>query len=182
MNLTMKIFKYLVFTLILTFIFSGCAKSKHKIGSMYKGGYVFKINIFGHGLVAAPTDFPKPMQWGCYGTLINGANGDQIGTGQQNTKDILAGCSYDGDFAAKSCSELNINGYNDWYLPSVQELQLMQRELYAQSLGGLKGVDYWSSTQDYSLGAWKVNFATGEKANNSNKEDKGIMVRAIRSF
>ena len=171
---------YLIaFSLVL--FFASCAKSKHKIGSMYKGGYVFKINMFGHGLCAAPKDL-KPQEWGCYGTLINGANGDAIGDGKQNTKDILAGCTSYLPYAAKSCDELVVDSYDDWYLPSVEELLLIHRELYSQSLGGLTASEYWSSTQNYSLGAWKVDFATGEKGNNSNKANKGIRVRAIRSF
>ncbi len=159
-----------------------CGKSKHKIGSIYKGGYVFKVNIFGHGLCAAPKDYHNSISWGCYGTLINGANEDKIGSGQQNTNDILAGCSQFDPFAAKVCDELVVDTYDDWYLPSIEELQLMQRELYVQGFGGLQAADYWSSTQNYSLGAWKVDFTTGEKSNESNKGNKGLRVRAIRSF
>ncbi len=177
----MKITLNYVIAFSLVLFFASCAKSKHKIGSMYKGGYVFKINMFGHGLCAAPKDL-KPQEWGCYGTLINGANGDAIGDGKQNTKDIVAGCTSFYPFAAKSCDELVVDSYDDWYLPSLDELLLMHRELYSQSLGGLSSGEYWSSTQNYSLGAWKVDFSTGEKGNNSNKANKGLRVRAIRSF
>lgn len=165
----------------LIFFFASCAKSKHKIGDMYKGGYIFKINMFGHGLCAAPKDL-KPQEWGCYGTLINGANGKEIGTGKQNTKDIVAGCTSYFPYAAKSCDELVVDSYDDWYLPSLEELLLMHRELYAQSLGDFKPSEYWSSSQDYALGAWKVDFASGEIGNDSNKASKGMRVRAIRSF
>ena len=177
----MQIFKCLFLMIITVFIVFSCAKSKHKIGSMYKGGYVFKINMFGHGYCAAPKDL-KPMEWGCYGTLINGADGEKVGTGKQNTKDIVGGCTSIFPYAAKACDDLVIDSYEDWYLPSVEELLLMHRELYSQSLGALTASEYWSSTQNYSLGAWKVDFASGEKGNNSNKANKGIRVRAIRSF
>ena len=178
----MRIFKNVIYTIFFVCVLFSCAKSKHKIGSIYKGGYVFKINIFGHGLCAAPLDYHKPVEWGCYGTLINGADGEKIGTGKQNTNDILAGCNSEVPYAAKVCDELVVDNYDDWYLPSVEELQLMQRELYVQSFGGFQAVDYWSSTQNFSLGAWKVDFATGEKSNAKNKADKGVKVRAIRSF
>ena len=178
----MKIFKLAVFLVSFVFLLFSCGKSKHKIGSIYKGGYVFKINIFGHGLCAAPSDYWKPIGWGCYGTLINGADGEKIGTGKQNTDDILAGCSQYGPFAAKVCDELVVDSYEDWYLPSIEELMLMQRELYVQGFGGFKAAEYWSSTQNFSLGAWKVDFTTGEKGNNVNKANTGIRVRAIRSF
>ena len=177
----MKIALNYVIAFSLLLFFASCAKSKHKIGSMYKGGYIFKINMFGHGLCAAPKDL-KPQEWGCYGTLINGANGKEIGTGKQNTKDIVAGCVSFFPIAAKSCDDLVVDSYDDWYLPSLEELLLMHRELYAQSIGDFTPNEYWSSSQNFSLGAWKVNFATGEKGNDSNKSNKGLRVRAIRSF
>ena len=178
----MKLYIKIFFMVFFSMTFLSCGKSKHKIGSIYKGGYVFKINMFGHGLCAAPKDYVKPVSWGCYGTLINGADGEKIGTGKQNTDDILAGCSQYGPFAAKVCDELIVDSYEDWYLPSVEELMLMQRELYVQGFGGFKPGDYWSSTQNFSLGAWKVDFTSGEKGNNVNKANTGVNVRAIRSF
>ena len=178
----MRVFNKIICIIFLPTLLFSCAKSKHKIGSMYKGGYVFKINIFGHGLCAAPNDYAKAVQWGCYGTLINGADGEKIGTGQQNTKDIVSGCSMTVPYAAKVCDELVVDNYDDWYLPSIEELQLMQRELYVQGFGNFKPGAYWSSTQNFSLGAWKVDFTSGEKSNNTNKQDKGVNVRAIRSF
>ena len=177
----MKIALNYVIAFSLMLFFSSCGKSKHKIGSMYKGGYIFKINMFGHGLCAAPKDL-KPQEWGCIGTLINGANGKEIGTGKQNTKDIVAGCVSFFPIAAKSCDDLVVESYDDWYLPSLEELLLMHRELYAQSIGDFSPNEYWSSSQNFSLGAWKVNCATGEKGNDSNKSNKGLKVRALRSF
>ena len=41
---------------VLIFSLFSCAKSKHKIGDIYKGGYIFKINMWGKGLCAAPKD------------------------------------------------------------------------------------------------------------------------------
>ncbi len=178
----MKIILNYLIVSVFMFLLTSCAKSKHKIGDIYKGGYIFKINMFGHGLCAAPSDYPKPMQWGVDGVLIDGANGKKIGTGKQNTEEIIAGTDFNGLYAAKVCDELIVDEYEDWYLPSLEELLLMHRELYAQSMGDFKPSEYWSSTQDYALGAWKVDFATGEKGNDSNKASKGMRVRAIRSF
>ncbi len=177
----MKLFIKMFFTIFFAATFLSCGKSKHKIGDIYKGGYVFKINIFGHGLCAAPKDCPKQIKWGCYGVLINGADEDKIGAGKQNTDDILAGCSDYNSFAAKACDELVVENYDDWYLPSIEELLLMQRELYTQSFGDFKDAEYWSSTQNFSLGAWKVDFMIGEKSNSANKSSL-LYVRAIRSF
>jgi len=66
--------------------------------------------------------------WGGFGTTVSGADGTSIGTGEQNTIDIVTqfGTSepYEGktDYAAKLCSDLVIRGYDDWYLPSKDEL------------------------------------------------------------
>ncbi len=62
------------------------------------GGIVFYITPGSgglHGLEAASTDQDggSGVPWGCYGTEITGADGIAVGTGAQNTSDILAGCS-----------------------------------------------------------------------------------------
>ena len=57
------------------------------------GGIVFYVTGGGlHGLEAAPADLSQTV-WGCADTVIAGADGTGIGTGAQNTVDILAGCS-----------------------------------------------------------------------------------------
>ena len=56
---------------------------------------VFYIDDTGqHGLVAAMEDLPGTYEWGCYQQEVNGADGTSIGTGYQNTMDILnQGCT-----------------------------------------------------------------------------------------
>ncbi|GAG27669.1 unnamed protein product, partial [marine sediment metagenome] len=45
-------------------------------------------------LEAAPPSYQSTSaQWGCYGTLISGADGTAVGTGEQNTIDIETGCT-----------------------------------------------------------------------------------------
>jgi hypothetical protein len=179
----MKINIRLLLVLSITSLLFSCAKSRHKIGDMYKGGYIFKINIFGHGLCAAPKDYAKGLQWGCYGTYVNGAEGEIIGTGKQNTDDMLAGCTTSGILtAAQYCDSYTSESYEDWYLPSINELELMYRELYAQGLGGFKATNYWSSTQNYSLGAWALMFGSGGTKTNAINKSGLLNVRPIRSF
>jgi hypothetical protein len=158
------------------FLFS-CAKSKHQIGEMYKGGYIFKINIWGKGLCAAPKE--KFQRWGCYGTLVDGADEEKIGKGKENTDDILASCQEYG--AAKYCDDYINEDYDDWYLPSIGELELMYEKLYVNDLGEFKNEVYWSSTEDFSLGAWAFDFNTAERKNSFNKSTY-LLVRPIRSF
>lgn len=161
-----------------------------EIGKSHMGGIVFYIDGSGeHGLVAAATD-QGYSQWGCVLTGIAGAAGTGVGTGSQNTKDIVAGCP-DTDAAAFVCENLNLNGYSDWYLPSIDELDLLYRNLHAKSLGKFqeefclfgdcRDVFYWSSTQYDEMSAWCIYFKTGFKAEGNSKNNGGN-VRPIRAF
>ena len=71
-------------------------------------------------LEAAPTDQSTGTDWGCYETAISGADGTEIGTGKQNTLDIVADCATSGS-AAAVCATLTSGGYSDWFLPSLDE-------------------------------------------------------------
>jgi hypothetical protein len=96
--------------------------------------------------------------WGCYAYNISGADGTALGSGNQNTIDIVAGCAEAGT-AARLCSDLDLNGYSDWYLPSKDELyKLYVNQAY---IGGVAPYNYWSSSEVDMLNAWKLNFGNG---------------------
>ena len=151
------------------------------IGSNHAGGIVFYVDGTGqHGLVCAPND-QGFYEWGCHGTNINGTL-TLLGTGRANTNQILSGCSTR-PIAASICDNLVLNGYSDWYLPSINEAQLMYSNLFLQNIGGFtNGVRYWSSSQVNTNHAWGLNFANGNMDNFVNKFDNGVQVRAIRTF
>ncbi len=94
--------------------------SEIQIGDFYEGGVVFYIDETGeHGLVCPISDQSPPLPqthggWGCNGVEISGADGTAIGTGLQNSMDIVAGCSEQG-IAAEISLNLTLNGYSDWY-------------------------------------------------------------------
>jgi uncharacterized protein (TIGR02145 family) len=154
------------------------------IGQDYQGGkvaYIFKPVDAGyvagetHGLIAAAQDLPGTYPWGCVGTAISGAYGQAIGTGAQNTLDIVnAGCGG----AAQACADLVLNGYSDWFLPSLIELRKLCDN--QTSIGGFQNSFYWSSSQPDSSAAWRFHFnggipSDGDKSNAS-------YVRAVRAF
>ena len=78
------------------------------------------------------------------------------GIGYQNTLDIVASCAEAGT-AARICYDLILNGYSDWFLPSVDELHKLY--LNRDAIGGFVFNDnYWSSTEYDNFNAWEIGF------------------------
>ena len=147
------------------------------IGSNYAGGIVFYVDATGqHGLVCAPSDQGE-FPWGCQNTNLGTSNA--FGTGMANTLAIVNGCSQR-PIAASVCTDLVLNGYDDWYLPSSDELSLMYQNLRTQNLGSFSNTYYWSSSQNSSGSAWFVNFGNGDVSNFSKSYYR--RVRAVRAF
>ncbi len=156
--------------------------SEFKIGQKYGGGVVAYIDSTGkHGLIAASSDQAK-ASWSTDWEEIRGAEGVSIGTGKQNTSDIISGCKNEG-IAAGICNELILNGYNDWYLPSKDELN----ELYKNKaiIGGFSNNVYWSSSEYNDDFAWGQFFLTGMSGCHNKALWFGLSrhsIRAVRYF
>ena len=54
----------------------------------------------------------------------------------------------DWNSAKTSCEELTLNGYNDWNLPTKEELNVLYDNLARYGVGGFKQSPYWSSTKN----------------------------------
>ena len=130
--------------------------------------------------------------WGGFGTTVTGADGTAIGTGAQNTIDIVTQFGgqepYESktDYAAKLCSDLESGGYDDWFLPSKDELDAIWDNLVDDGTGANSGVGgfatstYWSSSEDGSIIAWSQLFINGFQYYGSKDDDR--RVRAVRAF
>jgi hypothetical protein len=86
------------------------------------------------------------------------------------------------------CDNLKSGGYDDWFLPSKAELNLMFVYLKEAGLGGFKEDWYWSSSAGSNNGAWTQQFSNGSQDSNGSFDwDSGYklkehLVRAIRQF
>ena len=168
-----------------------------QIGDIFAGGIVFQINENGSGLVAATNDLTDGAtdpygfgwigyEWGCFGENTDGANGTSISTGYQNTLDIATQCSTEngGTTSAQEALAYESQSYNDWYLPSKEELVEMYMTIGQGSsngnIGGFINEFYWSSSENDDFKSWGVNFGYGFTFNT----DKNLTarVRVIRAF
>lgn len=157
-------------------------ESRFKIGQEYQGGIIFYVEESGnHGLIAAPEDIVQAI-WGCTSLIIRGADGEKIGTGFENTMSIVNDCQETGT-AAKACFDLVLNGYDDWFLPSKDELNqlYLQRKIVGGfSQGSVQA--YWSSTEnEKSFAAWRQVFSEISEQTIYDKYNS-YNVRPIRRF
>ncbi len=154
------------------------------------GGLIFYVNKNyasdgWHYLEAAPFDQSNGAKWGSFRVPLSGARGTVIGTGKQNTLEIKAGCNTPG-IAADLCSTFTFNGFQDWYLPSIDELREMYSALKVAGLGSFPNdmpdnCDYWSSTQVTTDMARHLDFADNGMRGHYDDKDYPRRVRAIRT-
>lgn len=155
----------------------------HNIGDNAGGGIVFYIDTNNeynwNYLIAAPSDLStgiKSFDGGNYIETVN--TGTAIGTGLTNTIAIISGHEA-GYYVAKLCNEYDFNGYDDWFLPSKDELNQMYT--YRQLIGGFTLTNYWTSSQ-YDISIWVQDFNVGYQNSVDCTADPSYAVRAIRFF
>ena len=160
------------------------------IGQTYQGGIIFYLDGTGqHGLIAAPTDIKDAygnsllLGWG----MATGTTGTTVGTGKTNTAAIIASQGA-GIYAASMCDDLVVGIYQDWYLPSKDELNLMYTNIgqgavapLVKNTGGFLDSTYWSSSAYDYANAWGQPFTNGHQYN-YDKSGGTLYVRAIRAF
>ena len=159
------------------------------IGHSYQGGkvaYFLQAGDHGyiagqlHGLIAAPSDQSTGAgkAWGCPGIATPGADGTEIGTGNQNTIDILNCCNMVGT-PARLCDILVLDNYSDWYLPSKDELNKLY--INQATISGFATYGYyWSSSEIDGNTALYQDFYYGYQ--NPGSKLSQDLVRCIRSF
>ncbi|MFH1860352.1 MAG: DUF1566 domain-containing protein [bacterium] len=152
---------------------------KLNIGESYGGGIVFWVGDSGyHGLIAATADQSTGIQW--YNGKNTTTNADRDGVvyaGKYNTERVIAN-QCPGKYAAQICADCRGGGYDDWYLPSKHELNLLYQQ--KDVVGGFDNNFYWSSTEYNSNFAWFQFFFNGGQYLYS--KFAPFYVRAVRVF
>jgi hypothetical protein len=126
------------------------------------------------------------IQFGKKGTEIGGTLKD-IGKGKENTDlivQVLNAPAAETDRAAQLCYNLIHGGYDDWFLPSQDELKQMYTNLKEHGVGNFTSTTYWSSSEFFSNPdeqAWIIDFTSGDDNLVADK-DANHRVRAARRF
>jgi hypothetical protein len=131
----------------------------------------------GGGLLVSNDDVSSGVSWGC-SSNITLANNKSVGSGKSNTDAILSQCGSVG--ASSVCANYKYGKYDDWFLPTIGELELIYKNLKETDKEKFSVGYYWSSTQKDATIALRYGFLGG----NSGEADKSTsqFVRAVRKF
>ena len=147
-------------------------------GKTYQGGLIAYLDtITGTGLISAPVAQNTSAIWGCFGN-IEGTS-DTIGSGLSNTILIVNECEEPG-IAAWICYHYINGGYEDWFLPSKDELNELYQNLKLNGFGGFSSGFYWSSSVLSNIAPWGQFFDSGFQGPAA--PDNLQEVRAVRAF
>ena len=161
----------------------------HYIGERFGGGVIFHLwldsNRVEHGLIVSLNNQSDSMYWSNVTDSIIGPTAQSTWDGLANSNAIVMQSGHTNS-AAKLCLDLVSGGFDDWYLPSIQELTVLwgnyhivgRSILTAPNAYQMKGY-YWSSTEylDY---AFYCNFNNGDRP--IDVKQGTISVRSVRSF
>ena len=147
-----------------------------EFGAEAGGGIVASCDEQGDPkLIIMKKEISERVTWGCLGQEMGA---DSASDGEYNTQKIVENCQEE-DIAARLCASSNEGGYDDWFLPSKEELDTVYDN--KEDIGGiLTSDDYWSSSEDGSDNAWIQNFINGMHHNLS--KTFSFPVICLRSF
>jgi len=149
-------------------------------------GATAAANETGYYLEASPSDLTTSKgvlpDWGSNGSI---GTGTAIGDGKQNTQLIVT--TNNTEVAAKVCKNYTNNGFNDWFLPSKEELNQLFSNRNAAGVTlehSSSGRYYWSSSansSDQLAWAYYTNAQSNITDAGRNRANTAY-VRAIRAF
>lgn len=110
----------------------------------------------------------------------------QVGMGAENTKTIVS--TYrKGSYAARYAHDLVLNGFDDWFLPSANEIDVMFNVLQTsrQPMDTFAPRFYWSSSEYDFNNAWTQSMRSGQQFDREKwltSPRDALWVRPIRAF
>lgn len=163
---------------------------QYKIGEYVEdeGGVIFHRYLDGstqNYLVVSIANQSSGQAWSNVTSTLIGSTAQSTWDGLSNSN-AIAGQSGFTNGAAKTCLDLVLLGKDDWYLPSLDEANLILQNRFniAKTFKNIVGAsvfnDFWTSTEfdagkAYYFKPSSVNFLSGDKSQSS-------PVRAIRKF
>jgi len=162
--------------------FTTVSSTSLSIGDIYQGGIIFYLSgtyPYQTGLVCAQNDQGTSVPWYSHNYTYYGTTSTAIGSGKTNTSSLVSILG-NGYYAAKYCDNLVLNGFDDWFLPSRDELDLMYTNLKKNGFGNFRNTSYWSSSEYDYLGAYTQYFSSGKQS--CNNKFHSYSIRAVRIF
>jgi uncharacterized protein (TIGR02145 family) len=165
----------------------------HYVGEQFGGGVVFHVyrDAAGveRGLVVSLNNQSEGAAWSNITNQLAGATSSWDGLANSNTIVAQAGHS---SSAAKLCLDYSAGGFDDWYLPSNGELNILYQNLREvnPALGSISGASevygstrccfyYWSSSESGEFGGWVLDHVGIHGFNDKVGPNQ---VRAIRAY
>jgi uncharacterized protein (TIGR02145 family) len=134
-------------------------------------GAVVSVNLYGSASPDTPEDSQiQDYDGNIYSSVIIGNQEWMVGN--------LKTTTYADGTPINNITE---DAFDDWFLPSIGELNAMYTELHAHSVGGFNDALYWSSTEDSATGASWILFTTGANYADALKLNTSS-IRACRKF
>jgi hypothetical protein len=172
---------------------AGNGNFNHYIGEEFGGGVIFHLwkdaQGVEHGLIVDKTDLSTGQVWSNIDQTLIGPSAQSLWDGLSNSNAIVGQAGHTSSASALCLNSTN-GGQSDWYLPSIQEHNMLWDNYYAvsRSLTQISGATqlqpetYWSSAESDSDTALCFSFYYGRAF--YFPLDKILMyhVRAVRAF
>jgi len=147
------------------------------VAFLYLNGWVFA----GDGTTGKVVGFGQFLGQWTNSNAITGAN--SADSGAANTDAIVGNpsCSNNpANCAAQRCRNMGGNPTPDWYLPALNELNLIYTRLKNNQFGAFSNNQYWSSTEYSISGALRLGFNDGNTY--IGNKNTNLYVRCVRAF
>jgi hypothetical protein len=137
-------------------------------------------------LEAAPADINRKLRPVSEHINTNDCIERAVGKGKSNTEAIMKEAVNKGGgfgWAAQAAYAYTLNGFNDWFLPSRDELHYVYGNLHLNGLGNFKNRYFTSTAYEASISSrifWVEDFSDGHQ--NTQTNNWSYRVRPIRQF